>query len=73
MQMLDGALTGSGRYRDYRGNKPYSKKHISGLIGERDGRKWLEEKGYEVYEFQQINWYFKGIDANASEILKFFQ
>jgi hypothetical protein len=70
MQMLDGALTGSGRYADYRGNKSYSQKHISGLIGEREGRKWLEEKGYEVHEFQQINWHFKSISANASEILK---
>lgn len=73
MQMLDSALTGSGRYGDYRGNKPYSQKHISGLIGEREGRKWLEEKGYEVYEFQQINLYFKGIDANAITILKVFE
>lgn len=70
MQMLDSALTGSGRYADYRGNKPYSQNHISGLIGERDGRKWLDKMGYEVYEFQQINSYFTGIDSSASEILK---
>ena len=70
MQMLDSALKGSGRYADYRVNKPYNQNHISGLIGEREGRKWLEEKGYEVYEFQQINWYFTSIDANASTILK---
>ena len=35
-----------------------SSKYLAGVIGERDGRKWLIEQGYNVYEFGMMRYYF---------------
>lgn len=51
--------------------KHFSEAYIVGLIGEREARKWLEENGYQVYEFSMIcHIYFGGLSDNISEIRK---
>jgi hypothetical protein len=49
--------------------KEHSEKFVAGLIGEREGRKWLKEQGYEVYEFGMIEHYFQEL-KDTSERLK---
>jgi len=52
-------------------NKSYSKAYISGLIAELEGRKWLRENGFHVYEVAMMfHEYFGGLDSNASEIVR---
>jgi hypothetical protein len=36
----------------------YSSKYLAGVIGEEEGRKWLIEQGYDVYEFRMIEFRF---------------
>jgi hypothetical protein len=40
----------------------YSSKYLVGVIGEKDGRKWLTERGYEVYEFGMMGHYFEELE-----------
>lgn len=39
-----------------------SSKFFVGLIGEKEGRKWLTEQGYEVYEFGMMGHYFEELE-----------
>lgn len=50
-------------------SRNYSLTYLSGLLGEREGRKWLTANGYEVYEYGAIKFGFEAIDDNASIIL----
>lgn len=54
-------------------NKQYSQRYIDGLIGEKEGRKWLEDNSYEVHEYEGLKAHFESIDKNASFIVKTFQ
>ena len=36
----------------------YSSKYLAGVIGEEEGRKWLIEQGFDVYEFGMMRYYF---------------
>ena len=56
----------------YRGskNKHHGEAYISGLIGEREGRKWLGEQGYEVYEFGMMEAYFREIKDTSERLSK---
>ena len=52
-------------------SKHYNEAYVSGLIGEIEGRKWLQGQGYQVYEFgMMFHGYFGGLDNNISEILR---
>lgn len=55
-------------------NKHYSEAYLAGLIGEIEGRKWLQENGYQVYEFAMMfHGYFGGLDNNISEIIRTYK
>jgi hypothetical protein len=54
-------------------DKYHDIRYIEGLIGEREGRKWLEKHGYEVYEFAMVHNYFESLDSNALEITNVFK
>lgn len=47
----------------------YGSKYLAGVIGEKEGRKWLTEQGYEVYEFGMIGHFFDELEK-AIERLK---
>lgn len=49
-------------------NKQYSQAYIAGLIGEKEGRKWLQENGYEVYEYEGTKAHFESIDYYTVQI-----
>jgi len=51
-------------------NKHHAEAYISGLIGEREGRKWLKEQGYEVYEFGMMEAYFREIKETSERLSK---
>ncbi len=40
----------------------YSSKYLAGVIGEKEGRKWLTEQGYEVYEFGMMRHFFDELE-----------
>jgi hypothetical protein len=66
-------LTHKWRYEKSK-NKQYSEAYLAGIIGEIEGRKWLEKQGYQVYEFgMMFHVYFGGLDSNASEILRTYK
>ena len=70
MSILDAYLANPNAPRNFINTKPYSQSYITGLLGERQARKWLDQKGYEVFGYQGLKAYFDGIDGNASRILK---
>jgi hypothetical protein len=49
-------------------NIHYGEAHVSGLIGEREGRKWLNEQGYEVHEFGTIEHYFRELNETSERL-----
>ena len=80
MAILEGALgnpnSEEGHQYQYEKakNKHYSEAYLAGLIGEKEGRKWLGDNGFEVYEFSMMfHIYFGGIDNNISEILRTYK
>jgi Holliday junction resolvase-like predicted endonuclease len=40
----------------------YGSKYLAGVIGEKEGRKWLTEQGYEVYEFGMMAHFFDELE-----------
>jgi hypothetical protein len=36
----------------------YSSKYVAGVIGEKEGRKWLTEQGYEIFEFGTMAYFY---------------
>jgi hypothetical protein len=54
-------------------NKQYNQKYIDGLIGEKESRKWLQDNGYEVHEYEGLKAHFESIDDYAKIIRKTFQ
>jgi hypothetical protein len=36
----------------------YSSKYVTGAIGEKEGRKWLKEQGYEVCDFGRMSYFY---------------
>jgi hypothetical protein len=46
----------------------YSSAYLSGLIGENEGRKWLTDSGYEVFEFEWISFYFLSIERTLERL-----
>jgi hypothetical protein len=40
----------------------YSSKYLAGVIGEKEGRKWLTEQSYEVYEFGMMGHFFDELE-----------
>ena len=79
MATLDGALNLPNsqsdrrylsRYYERGQTKAYSEAFVAGLIGEREGRKWLKEQGYEVYEFGMIEYYFQEIKETSEHLKK---
>jgi hypothetical protein len=47
----------------------YGSKYLAGVIGEKEGRKWLTENGYEVFEFGSMEYRFEGLE-NVVDRLK---
>jgi Holliday junction resolvase len=70
MDILDASLAHPDAPRNFINPKPYSQAYITGLIGEREARKWLEQKGFEVFDYEGLKGHFEMIDYNASRILK---
>ena len=70
MEILDAFLANPNAPRNFIKTKPYSQAYIAGLLGEREARKWLDQKGYEVFEYEGMKAHFEMIDYNASRILK---
>jgi len=77
MATLDGALhipnSQSDRYHwhyERSQKKKYTEKFIAGLIGEKEGRKWLKDQGYEVYEFDMMESYFREIKDTSERLAK---
>lgn len=48
----------------------YTERFIASLIGEREGRKWLKEQGYQVFEFGMIESYFERIKETSERLAK---
>ena len=46
----------------------YGSKYVAGVIGEEEGRKWLTEQGYEVYEFGGIDSYFHRLEKTIDRL-----
>ena len=46
----------------------YGSKYVAGVIGEEEGRKWLTEQGYEVYEFEGIDSYFHRLEKTIDRL-----
>jgi len=51
-------------------NRHYTEKFIAGLIGEKEGRKWLKEQGYQVFEFGMVEAYFERIKKVSERLAK---
>jgi hypothetical protein len=65
------------RHEKMLGNRnKYGSKYVAGVIGEEEGRKWLTEQGYGVYEFGGIDSYFhrleKTIDRLKRRSIRYF-
>lgn len=51
-------------------NRHYTEKFIAGLIGEKEGRKWLKEQGYQVFEFGMAESYFETLKVTLERLEK---
>jgi len=51
-------------------NRHYTEKFIAGLIGEKEGRKWLKEQSYQVFEFGMAEGYFERLKAASDSLAK---
>jgi hypothetical protein len=51
-------------------NRRFTEKFIAGLIGEKEGRKWLKEQGYDVFEFGMVERYFEKLKETSERLLK---
>jgi hypothetical protein len=48
----------------------YGSKYVAGIIGEKEGRKWLTEQGHEVFEFGRMAYLYFGNLEDAVDRLK---
>jgi hypothetical protein len=76
MAILDAALglpnsqSGHNRHYEKSLNRHYTEKFIAGLIGEKEGRKWLKEQGYQVFEFGMAEGYFERLKKSFRKFSK---
>jgi hypothetical protein len=77
MATLDGALRTPNSQSDRHKwhyerslKRTYTEKFIAGLIGEKEGRKWLKEQGYEVFEFGMVEHYFEEAKETSERLAK---
>jgi|WetSurMetagenome_2_1015567.scaffolds.fasta_scaffold07177_4 hypothetical protein len=51
-------------------NRHYTGKFIAGLTGEKEGRKWLKEQGFQVFEFGMAEGYFERLKEASESLAK---
>ena len=66
-ELIDRALNPSNNQAI---RKSYNQNWLAGLIGEEEGRKWLAEQGYYVYQFGRIGYYFEVLNNTVERLKK---